>query len=188
MTKRVRCIRTTAPKKRRVFANSMEQRLRERVNALASLRPEDITPELWSNIESLEQIRKWESSEFGIEPIGSKARYTTTNSDFGAMLILLQAEITRLTPPVEGSAASPRKSLAVQLEESKARGGLLEKRLKVVGRERDRLSQGLESKAKTVRSLESLVDHYEQRVEALSRENSNLKARLFGLEGLGVVK
>lgn len=188
MSGRIRRIRTSPPKKRRVFTGSLEQRLRARIDVLAAMEPEDITPELWANIQSLEHMRNWESLELGIQPIGSKAKYTTHDPAFGTMVTLLQREIDRLRPSKGDTRPLPRKPLAVQLEESKAARNLLEARLRVMKRELARVSQELGKKTATARSQERLIEHYEERISVLSRENSNLKARLFGLEGLAVVE
>ncbi|TCA57160.1 hypothetical protein [Rhizobium leguminosarum] len=187
MTKRSTSIQRKERKKRRVFNGSLEQRLRARMDALGQLQPDDITEELWEKIETLEALRTWESEGFGIEPIGSKRKYTTTNADFGGMLKLLQLEIDRLRPPPATPAPKPRKTLAVQLAESKAVRELLDARLDVFKKDVRRLAQDLGKNQKTVRAQGRLIEHYEQKIDLLTRENSNLKMRLLGFERLAVV-
>lgn len=188
MTKRERRIRTVESKKRRVFEGSMEQRLRSRIDVLERFTPEDITAELWAKIGSLESLRKWESPEYDIQPIGSKKKYTTVDADFGAMVVLLQREINRLRPPPKPSTPGRRKPLAVQLVESKLKSELLATRLKVAKKDRRRLSQDLDRKTKTARAQDKLIEHYERTIDALSRENSILKTRLLAFEGFKVVQ
>jgi hypothetical protein len=188
MIKRTRRIRTGEEKKRRVFEGTMEQRLRSRIDVLEQLQPEDITANLWEKIGSLEALRKWESAEYGIQPIGSKKKYTTVDADFGAMVVLLKHEINRLRPPPVSATPGPRKPLAVQLVESKLARTVLDNRLLVAKKDRRRLSQELTKKTKTARAQEKLIEHYERKIDALSKENSNLKSRLVAFEGFTVVQ
>ncbi|QKK18812.1 hypothetical protein [Rhizobium indicum] len=188
MIKRTRRIRTAERKKRRVFEGSMEQRLRSRIDVLEQLKPEDITPELWEKMGSLEAVRNWESQEYGIQPIGSKKKYTTIDADFGGMVVLLQREINRLRPPPASVTPGPRKPLAVQLVESKLAREVLATRLGVAKKDRRRLSQELGKKTKTARAQEKLIEHYEQKIDALSQENRNLKTRLLAFEGFKAVQ
>lgn len=188
MIKRTRRIHSGERKKRRVFEGTMEQRLRSRIDVLGKFEPEDITPEIWKKIGSLEAVRNWESLEYGIQPIGSKKKYTTVDADFGAMVVLLQREISRLQPRSASTTPNPRKPLAVQLLESKQARQLLSARFEVAKRDRRRLSQELGKKTKTARAQEALIEHYERKIDALSQENSNLKARLLAFQGFKVVQ